>query len=66
LRYDTSPEAVEARIDALASGVGIEKRAGIACDTLVVISSGACQICRYSTNTLQDMKMNSKYPSGGK
>jgi hypothetical protein len=38
LRYDTSPETVGARIDALTSGVGIEKRAGIACGALVVIS----------------------------
>jgi hypothetical protein len=38
LRYDSFPETIGARIDALASGVGIEKRAGIACGALVVIS----------------------------
>jgi hypothetical protein len=38
LRYYASPEIVGARINALASGVRIEKRAGIACGALVVIS----------------------------
>jgi len=39
MRQRISPETVGTGIDALASGVGIEKRATIACGALVKISS---------------------------